>query len=158
MISTDNPYNTLSLHVTLKTNHVNMRDPRFLHITSCVLINRTQFVELPVSVFRTIQNEKTIWLPIFFEHPEDERSKHLRNAGTYTPIYTTSHKTGMFIQLTPWNRVLFDRLTGPPLLKKFPAFCGTLKFITAFTTVPACLCPEPDQYSPWPQHTSCRSF
>ena len=35
--------------------------------------------------------------------------------------------------LTPWRRVLLEKLTGSQLLKKFPAFHGTLKFITAFT-------------------------
>ena len=34
--------------------------------------------------------------------------------------------------LTPWSRVLFEKLTGSQLDKKFPAFCGTRRFITAF--------------------------
>jgi hypothetical protein len=33
---------------------------------------------------------------------------------------------------TPWNRVLVEKRTGPQLVKKFLAFCGTPKFITAF--------------------------
>jgi hypothetical protein len=36
--------------------------------------------------------------------------------------------------LTPWSRVLPEKLTGSQLVKKFPAFYGTRKFITAFTT------------------------
>jgi hypothetical protein len=35
--------------------------------------------------------------------------------------------------LTPWSRVLSEKLRRPELLKKFPAFYGTRKFITAFT-------------------------
>ena len=35
---------------------------------------------------------------------------------------------------TPWSRVLLEKLTGPQLVKKFPAFYGTRKFITAFTS------------------------
>jgi hypothetical protein len=35
--------------------------------------------------------------------------------------------------LTPWSRVLPEKLKRPELLKKFPAFYGTLRFITAFT-------------------------
>jgi len=31
------------------------------------------------------------------------------------------------------NRALLEKLTGPQLVKKFPAFYGTRKFITAFT-------------------------
>ena len=35
--------------------------------------------------------------------------------------------------LTPWSRVLPEKLTGSQLVKKFPAFYGTRKLITAFT-------------------------
>ena len=37
--------------------------------------------------------------------------------------------------LTPWCRVLLEKLTGLKLVKKFPAFHGTRKFITALTSV-----------------------
>jgi len=37
--------------------------------------------------------------------------------------------------LTPWCRVLLEQLTGLQLVKKFPAFCGTPRFITALTSV-----------------------
>ena len=37
--------------------------------------------------------------------------------------------------LTPWCRVLFEKLTGFQLVKKFPAFHGTRRFITALTSV-----------------------
>ena len=37
--------------------------------------------------------------------------------------------------LTPWCRVLLEKLTGLQLLKKFPTFHGTRKFITALTSV-----------------------
>ena len=36
--------------------------------------------------------------------------------------------------ITPWCRVL-EKLTGLQLVKKFPAFHGTLRFITALTRV-----------------------
>jgi hypothetical protein len=35
--------------------------------------------------------------------------------------------------LTPWSRVLVEKLIGSQLIKKFPVFCGTWRFITAFT-------------------------
>ena len=35
---------------------------------------------------------------------------------------------------SPWNRVLLEKLTGFQLVKKFSAFYGTPKFITAFTS------------------------
>ena len=37
--------------------------------------------------------------------------------------------------LTPWCRVLLEKLTGLQLVKKFPAFHGTRRFITALTRV-----------------------
>ena len=37
--------------------------------------------------------------------------------------------------LTPWSRVLLEKLTGSQLVKKFPALYGTQCFITAFTSV-----------------------
>ena len=36
--------------------------------------------------------------------------------------------------LTPWCRVLLEKLTGLQLVKRFPAFYGTRRFITAFTS------------------------
>ena len=37
--------------------------------------------------------------------------------------------------LTPWCRVLLEKLTGLQLVKKLPAFHGTPRFITALTSV-----------------------
>ena len=37
--------------------------------------------------------------------------------------------------LTPWCRVLLEKLTGLQLVKKFPAFHGTRKFIAALTSI-----------------------
>ena len=37
--------------------------------------------------------------------------------------------------LTPWCRVLLEKLTGLQLVKKFPAFHGTRRIITALTSV-----------------------
>ena len=47
---------------------------------------------------------------------------------TYLLIYLLTYL------LTTWSRVLFEKLTGSKLVKKFPAFYGTRKFITAFTS------------------------
>ena len=37
--------------------------------------------------------------------------------------------------LTPWCRALLEKLTGLQLVKKFPAFHGTRRFITVITSV-----------------------
>ena len=43
--------------------------------------------------------------------------------------------TGRTYLLTPWCRVLLEKLTGLQLVKKFPTFHGTRRFITALTSV-----------------------
>ena len=48
---------------------------------------------------------------------------------TYLLIYLFTYL------LTPWCRVLLEKLTGLQLVKKFPAFQGTRRFITALTSV-----------------------
>ena len=44
------------------------------------------------------------------------------------------HISGTYL-LTPWCRVLLEKLTGLQLVKKFPAFHGTRRFITTLTSV-----------------------
>jgi len=48
-----------------------------------------------------------------------------------TPALTSS----LFIYLlNPWRRVLLEKLTGSQLVKNFPAFYGTRRFNTGFTS------------------------
>jgi len=61
-----------------------------------------------------------------FEHPKPCCS-HVRTTVPYIYIYT--------YLLTQWSRVLFEKLTGLQLVKKFPACYGTWRFITSFTSV-----------------------
>ena len=49
------------------------------------------------------------------------------------PLYIPDHD-GYTYLLTPWCRVLPEQLTGLQLVKKFPAFHGTRRFITALTS------------------------
>jgi len=37
-------------------------------------------------------------------------------------------------ELTPWSRILLEKLTGSQLVKKFPALYGNRRFITTFTS------------------------
>jgi hypothetical protein len=41
--------------------------------------------------------------------------------------------------LTPWNRVLLEKLAGLQLMKKFPALYGTRKFIVLIHNCPPSL-------------------
>jgi hypothetical protein len=49
-------------------------------------------------------------------------------------FYQASLIITIIIILTPWSTVLLEKLTGSQIVKKFPAFYGTRKFITAFTS------------------------
>ena len=76
---------------------------------------------------------------------------------------TLSHKRHDFMVkktlLTPWCRVLLEKLNGLQLVKKFPAFHGTRRFITALTSVrhPSLSWASPIQ-SIYPHITSWRSI
>jgi len=61
--------------------------------------------------------------------------------------------------LTPWCRVLLEKQTGLQLVKKFPAFHGTRRFITALTSVRhlSLSWASPIQYI-YPHPTSWRSI
>ena len=63
-------------------------------------------------------------------------------------------------KLIPWSRVLPEKLERSKLPKKFPAFYGTRRFITVFTTARHYPYPESDGSSPCPppHPTSRRSI
>ena len=61
--------------------------------------------------------------------------------------------------LTPWCRVLLEKLTGLQLVKKLPAFHGTRMFITALTSVHHLSLPWASSIqSIYPHPTSWRSI
>jgi hypothetical protein len=51
---------------------------------------------------------------------------------SYLPTYLLTYLLNYL--LTPWSRIPLEKLTGLQLVKKFPAFYGTQKIITAFTS------------------------
>ena len=73
--------------------------------------------------------------------------KHVQLWWLYQVVYTNYGSTFecnlnpchsihiVYYLLTPWCRVLLEQLTGLQLVKRFPAFHGTQKFITALTSV-----------------------
>jgi len=52
-----------------------------------------------------------------------------------TPIGMTAKEINCTCLITPWCRILLEKLTSLQLVKKFPAFHGTRRFITALTSV-----------------------
>ena len=62
-------------------------------------------------------------------------SKHNCLCVCFIRLTTCFGRSGPFYFLTPWCRVLLEQLTDLRLVKKFPAFHGTRRFITAHTNV-----------------------
>ena len=56
--------------------------------------------------------------------PEDEGTTIVRNVGNHLSVNL----------LTSWSRVLPNKLISPQLVRKFPTFYETRRFITEFTT------------------------
>jgi hypothetical protein len=61
-------------------------------------------------------------------------NKHNGTSKRKADSFLPARSSIVTVQLTPWSRVLPEKLTRPELLKKFPAFYGTRRFITVFTT------------------------
>jgi hypothetical protein len=55
-------------------------------------------------------------------------------SSTFVLLQTIRLSLHTELQLTPWRRGLLEKLTVSQLVKKFPAFYVTRRFITAFTT------------------------
>jgi hypothetical protein len=74
-------------------------------------------------------------------YPEGGASAFFQNLGT---TLITWHKNSWISQfhdpsippylITPWSRVLLEKLTGLQLVKKFLTFYGTRRFITTLTS------------------------
>ena len=56
-----------------------------------------------------------------------------RSPSIFIQPFKRQSRTEFYLLLTPWRKVLLEKLTGSQLVKKFPAFYGTRRFITAFT-------------------------
>jgi len=69
------------------------------------------------------------WLPTRIIQTCTVRKIYLK-----TPLILSPRKAYATYLLTPWSRVLLEKLTGLQLVKKFPVFYGTRRFITALTS------------------------
>jgi hypothetical protein len=66
--------------------------------------------------------------------PPNLRSSYVPEGPTHGEFCTSRNCVRMWstIWLTPWSRILPEMLTDSQLIKKFPGFCGSRRFITAF--------------------------
>jgi len=87
-----------------------------------------------VSRSHTIRHTPTHLSKHNYTHTDTHTHKHTHPLGLLCTSDQTVAEAATYL-LTPWCRVLLEQLTGLQLVKKFPAFHGTRKFITALTTV-----------------------
>ena len=84
---------------------------------------------------------------------------HTTTTTATTTTTTKAAATTYTYSLTPWCRVLLEKLTGLQLVKKFPAFHGTRRFITALTSVRHLSLSQASSIQSTPPHpTSWRSI
>ena len=86
------------------------------------------------------------------------KAVELKQVTTAIDSWSNNYDSIITYLLTPWCRVLLEKLPGLQLVKKFPAFHGTRKFITALTSVRhlSLSWASPIQFI-YPYPTSCRS-
>ena len=93
--------------------------------------------KFPVSAFKTAKhfifpvqkeyrfmNTRNLLCPKIAKQIKNFCEEAIETFFTYLPTYLP----------TPWRSILLKKLTGSQLVKKFPAFYGTRRFITAFTS------------------------
>jgi len=88
---------------------------------------QANIVSTAVFLFLHKESLNVIYIWQWFLHPK------LRN--TAQSVLSISEVQQLKLSLTPWCRVLLEKLTGLHLVKKFPAFHGTRRFITALTSI-----------------------
>jgi len=121
----------------------------------CFSVNR--FLEYGIfdakGIIKQLQNSEvasTVSTPrllthvsLYFTHKTYLCCSYGRQIKWYSPAVLANEDAAWFQRsrmlltylITPWCRVLLEKLNGLQLVKKFPAFHGTLKFITALTSV-----------------------
>jgi hypothetical protein len=70
----------------------------------------------------------TVFSSCFVFHPEYWKYSHANTRNKISVQLITN-----IIKLTPWSRVLLEKLTVTQLVEKFSAFYGTCRFIILFT-------------------------
>ena len=77
----------------------------------------------------------TILLATCYYHSHEKETTVKRTGHFHVPYLTENLTYLLTYLLTPWCRVLLEKLTGLQLVKKFPAFHGTRRLITTLTSV-----------------------
>jgi hypothetical protein len=85
--------------------------------------------------------------------------RQMRSAWTFVQYLLTYVYLSTYLLtylLTPRIRTLLEKLTDSQLVKKFPAFCGTRKFLTAFTSARQLYLSRASSIQSIPPHSTSR--
>jgi hypothetical protein len=58
----------------------------------------------------------------------------IENTQSMDRRFSENYSLLIYFLLSPWSKVLLEKLTGLQLVKKFPSFYEARRFITAFTS------------------------
>jgi hypothetical protein len=82
--------------------------------------------------YKSIVNLTFLKSIVAVKAPQSKLKLTMQAVNTYQLFKTNQKRNKLTYPLTPWSRVLLEKLTDLQLVKKFPAFYGTQRFITAF--------------------------
>jgi hypothetical protein len=106
-------------------------------VMSCHVTSSVRLITCPHGTSHLLPNGLSIfYIWVFFENVMKNQGslKSGKCKGYFRQSnYTLMTESGSTYLLTPWSRVLLEKLTDLLLVKKFPASYGTRWFITAFT-------------------------
>ena len=138
--------------------HCNLRNFKEVSVVICLAASSLN-VQKHVSVRERSSKGAAVgyWLSVLFfvlghNHPFQQRLCHcdtFRSICINTYLFS-SFLTYLLYLLTPWSRVLLEKPTGSQLVKKFPEFHGTRRFIPHSQDPATCPYPESHQCSPCP--------
>ena len=119
------PFQPPMFHGVPLTRRTNIRGIPFFHLGSAI-----HFV-----VISTDANIASILaLSVVLSCDSNYFSRSYENCTFITPMAGIRVTYLLTYSLTPWSRVLLEKLASLQLVKKFPAFYGTRRFLTALTS------------------------
>jgi len=97
-----------------------------------------QYLNCLLYSFRLRNAKKTIFVSLRSSGIKTKVIQNYKKPGRMLNVYiflvtTLINRFDSTCLLTPLSRVLLEKLTSSKIVKKFPSFFGTRKFITAFT-------------------------
>ena len=85
--------------------------------------------------YHRLLQDRAITYPALLWLRHSTRTQSLVRLVHHRDLSRRNHISARVLLLTPWCRVLLEKLTGLQLVKKFPALQGTRRFITALTSI-----------------------